>query len=218
VSQKGSSRTICLFVCFDPLVVQVTWCCMKVILSSTAGTIVPIGCLDCDLICFALTRRNATLASLLIDYCSLESLLLITVVTLPARPFPMKGNFYANCFVHFEPYAPKEGKSNYDADLDIPPYLIADSVWHSAWKSDNPRGWKKVGVVSICPSVSQSVGCSCCRGVLEGVGNHDFFICAFFISRSPFQHNVLNAISYPCPPAMCLCACAYVMCQSSNGQ
>jgi len=58
------------------------------------------------------------------------------------RPFPMIGNFFANCFIHFEPYQPIEGESSYDPKSDIPPYLVPGSLWEQEWKNVNPNGWK----------------------------------------------------------------------------
>lgn len=58
------------------------------------------------------------------------------------RPFPMKGNFFANCFIHFEPYEAIDGTSTYDPTKDIPPYLISGSVFEKEWKSAYPLGWK----------------------------------------------------------------------------
>ena len=65
------------------------------------------------------------------------------------RPFPMKGNFFANCFIHFEPYEAIDGTSTYDPTKDIPPYLISGSVFEKEWKSAYPLGWKGV---SLCRS------------------------------------------------------------------
>ena len=62
------------------------------------------------------------------------------------RPFPMIGNFFANCFIHFEPYAPLEGEAH-DPNSDIPPYIVEDSVWENEWKIANPDGWKFVSIV-----------------------------------------------------------------------
>ena len=59
------------------------------------------------------------------------------------RPFPLRGNFYANCFVHFEPIAPIDGSSKYDPTIDLPPYLIPGSAWETEWRKEN-KGWKKV--------------------------------------------------------------------------
>ena len=63
------------------------------------------------------------------------------------RPFPLKGKFYANIFIHFEP----TGRPLYDysgAYLDTldefyPPYLLPDSPEQANWKSRNPQGWNK---------------------------------------------------------------------------
>lgn len=60
----------------------------------------------------------------------------------------MIGNFFANCFVHFEPHGPIEGESLDDA-LDLPPYLIEGSAWERDWKRANPNGWKGLGSVSF---------------------------------------------------------------------
>jgi hypothetical protein len=56
----------------------------------------------------------------------------------------MIGNFFANCFIHFEPYEPIDGESLYDPEADIPPYLVTGSAWEMNWKADNPGGWKGV--------------------------------------------------------------------------
>ena len=60
------------------------------------------------------------------------------------RPFPMRGNYFANCFIHYEPIEPLEGESLYNPALDIPPYLIPDSKWMFKWKQMYPEGWKQV--------------------------------------------------------------------------
>ena len=77
------------------------------------------------------------------------------------RPFPMRGNYFANCFIHYEPYAPKisssksksasnnnnEPEKEDDDDDDdndnilIPPYLVPGSAWEKQWKQQNPDGW-----------------------------------------------------------------------------
>lgn len=58
------------------------------------------------------------------------------------RPFPMKGNFFANCFIHFEPLEPIEGESLYDPELDIPPYILSGTQLAKTWIGKNPEGWK----------------------------------------------------------------------------
>jgi hypothetical protein len=63
------------------------------------------------------------------------------------RPFPLKGRYFANIFIHFEPtgrplYRDPDYKSDWDGDL--PPYLIPDSPWEDTWHKRNPFGWDKV--------------------------------------------------------------------------
>ncbi|KAL3943133.1 MAG: hypothetical protein SGBAC_002782 [Bacillariaceae sp.] len=60
------------------------------------------------------------------------------------RPFPLKGNFYANVFIHFEP----TGEHLYDSAWDnqddfFPPYIVPDSPEIDNWARRNPSGWKK---------------------------------------------------------------------------
>jgi prolyl 4-hydroxylase len=55
------------------------------------------------------------------------------------RPFPFKGKFFANVFVHFEPQGPLDEESTYDED--IPPYLVPGSKWEDIWWELNPNGW-----------------------------------------------------------------------------
>ena len=63
------------------------------------------------------------------------------------RPFPMKGKYYANIFVHFEPLGPPRDApsmtNNNNTDVTYPPYLIPDSSWAPDWRKDNPQGWKQ---------------------------------------------------------------------------
>jgi len=57
------------------------------------------------------------------------------------RPFPMRGKYYANTFIHFSPLGPPPGVSP-STDTSLPPYLIPDSSWIPEWKAKNPNGWK----------------------------------------------------------------------------
>jgi prolyl 4-hydroxylase len=61
------------------------------------------------------------------------------------RPFPLKGRFYANIFIHFEPTGRPKNFDNYDyvEDMDdfFPPYLLPNSPWSDDWKRRNPTGW-----------------------------------------------------------------------------
>jgi prolyl 4-hydroxylase len=63
------------------------------------------------------------------------------------RPFPLKGRFFANIFIHFEP----TGRTLGDQTLDylntlpefLPPYILPDSPEVESWTSKNPHGWNK---------------------------------------------------------------------------
>lgn len=60
------------------------------------------------------------------------------------RPFPLKGRFYANIFVHFEPLGPPTTSTvpyEYGQENPLPPYLIQDSPWTEEWRSLFPQGW-----------------------------------------------------------------------------
>lgn len=63
------------------------------------------------------------------------------------RPFPLKGRYFANIFIHFEPTGRKLGDTSNDYldELDgfFPPYLLPNSPESDHWKSDNPEGWSK---------------------------------------------------------------------------
>jgi prolyl 4-hydroxylase len=69
------------------------------------------------------------------------------------RPFPLKGRFYANIFIHFEPTGRRLGDHSlkYLEELDefYPPYLAKDSPELSSWKSKNPGGWKRPAPASM---------------------------------------------------------------------
>ena len=57
---------------------------------------------------------------------------------LHGRPFPLKGRFMANVFIHFEPIQKMGGEMEYTGDL--PPYLIQGSPEEARWRSNNPNG------------------------------------------------------------------------------
>ena len=63
------------------------------------------------------------------------------------RPFPMKGRFFANIFIHFEPTGrPLHATSDdYMKEIDdfLPPYLLPGSPESARWTTQNPGGWKK---------------------------------------------------------------------------
>jgi prolyl 4-hydroxylase len=62
------------------------------------------------------------------------------------RPFPLKGRYYANIFIHFEPTGRKlsHHSDDYKNDLDdfLPPYILPNSPEVENWISRNPHGWK----------------------------------------------------------------------------
>jgi prolyl 4-hydroxylase len=61
------------------------------------------------------------------------------------RPFPLKGRYYANIFIHFEPVDSFEGREFVnEVDPDLPPYVLPDSPGAATWKVENPQGWSKV--------------------------------------------------------------------------
>ena len=55
------------------------------------------------------------------------------------RPFPLKGRFMANVFIHFEPIGSADSEQNYGT-TDIPPYVIPGSIEEGNWKARNPNG------------------------------------------------------------------------------
>lgn len=70
------------------------------------------------------------------------------------RPFPLKGNYYANVFVHYEVigsksedgeiYLDEGGRESREAGL--PPYIIPGSHWADEWLGKNRKGWQLVRV------------------------------------------------------------------------
>jgi len=58
---------------------------------------------------------------------------------LHGRPFPLKGRFMANVFVHFEPIG-KMGEASIKQG-DLPPYVIPGSPQDPVWREANPGGW-----------------------------------------------------------------------------
>ncbi|CAB9496500.1 Ankyrin Repeat [Seminavis robusta] len=61
-----------------------------------------------------------------------------------SRPFPLKGRFMSNIFVHFEPVGPISDPSTNRRLFrgDLPPYLIPGSEEEDNWRRANPNGWK----------------------------------------------------------------------------
>jgi len=78
---------------------------------------------------------------------------------LHGRPFPMRGNHYANIFVHFEPlgyHRREDGHDNYfsqeemhlhketleSKEQGLPPYVLPNSPWSKQWRESNSDGWE----------------------------------------------------------------------------
>eukprot|EP00531_Pseudo-nitzschia_arenysensis_P015867 CAMPEP_0116145046 /NCGR_PEP_ID=MMETSP0329-20121206/16360_1 /TAXON_ID=697910 /ORGANISM="Pseudo-nitzschia arenysensis, Strain B593" /LENGTH=370 /DNA_ID=CAMNT_0003640577 /DNA_START=113 /DNA_END=1222 /DNA_ORIENTATION=+ len=63
------------------------------------------------------------------------------------RPFPLKGRYYANIFIHFEPFdgwdAARDETNLGDNTGDLPPYIIPGSPEESNYRQQNPNGWFK---------------------------------------------------------------------------
>ena len=63
------------------------------------------------------------------------------------RPFPLRGRFYANIFIHFEPYDgwddARDKTKLGDNTGDLPPYILPGSPEEKRYREDNPNGWFK---------------------------------------------------------------------------
>lgn len=75
------------------------------------------------------------------------------------RPFPLKGRFYANVFIHFEPFdgwesARQESKLG-NPNGDIPPYILPGSPEEKYFKAENPNGWSKFFAEGDEPPVAE---------------------------------------------------------------
>ena len=57
-----------------------------------------------------------------------------------SRPFPLKGRFMSNIFIHFEPVQKVGGAIEYTGDL--PPYVLPGSLEEQNWRRSNPNGHK----------------------------------------------------------------------------
>jgi prolyl 4-hydroxylase len=67
----------------------------------------------------------------------------------------MKGRYFANIFVHFEPIGSfRKDKNDFTTEnkfskeslesilAGLPPYVVPGSPWESEWRTKNPEGWK----------------------------------------------------------------------------
>jgi len=62
------------------------------------------------------------------------------------RPFPLKGRYMANVFIHFEPiesWGEGKGKESEGDNPNVPPYILPGSPGEKAFLRDFPNGWSK---------------------------------------------------------------------------
>jgi prolyl 4-hydroxylase len=66
---------------------------------------------------------------------------------LHGRPFPLKGRYMANVFVHFEAVGPLGGNEDEvtNDESDLPPYLIPNSPEENFWRQEHPEGYQRHG-------------------------------------------------------------------------
>uniref|UniRef100_A0A7S2A5Z6 Fe2OG dioxygenase domain-containing protein n=1 Tax=Trieres chinensis TaxID=1514140 RepID=A0A7S2A5Z6_TRICV len=83
---------------------------------------------------------------------------------LHGRPFPLKGRFYANIFIHFEPVghslrhgvepdhahvdekyrrASSAGHGGHENLAELPPYVMDNTEEANNWRRSHPKGWEK---------------------------------------------------------------------------
>mmetsp|Transcript_4822 Transcript_4822/g.7426 ORF Transcript_4822/g.7426 Transcript_4822/m.7426 type:complete len:477 (-) Transcript_4822:58-1488(-) len=119
---------------------------------------------------------------------------------LHGRPFPLKGRYYANVFIHFEPeghslrHNAKVGNANVDekykkdsekglggheADQNgLPPYIIPGSPEESNWRRQHPKSRTKEKVKSFqtgtttAHMAAQEGDLEALRTLVEGGGDH----------------------------------------------
>ena len=84
---------------------------------------------------------------------------------LHGRPFPLKGRFMANVFIHFEPIQEIGGQMEYTGEL--PPYLIPGSPEEANWRRGNPNGHKLMGSEQNFATGSTEAHHHALRGDLE---------------------------------------------------
>jgi hypothetical protein len=63
------------------------------------------------------------------------------------RPFPLKGRFFANIFIHFEPTGRHVYHRSDDPEKEImnnlAPYILPGSPEEENWRKRNPHGWRQ---------------------------------------------------------------------------
>lgn len=57
---------------------------------------------------------------------------------LHGRPFPLKGRFMANVFIHFEPTGPINGQMEFNGVF--PPYVVDGTDEAERWRASHPNG------------------------------------------------------------------------------
>ena len=72
------------------------------------------------------------------------------------RPFPLKGRYFANIFIHFEPTGERLDGTRMEVDDFYPPYLQPNSPWLENWSQQNPSGWKKTSPSAASPGVPKA--------------------------------------------------------------
>ncbi|CAB9496503.1 Ankyrin Repeat [Seminavis robusta] len=73
---------------------------------------------------------------------------------LHGRPFPLKGRYFANIFVHFEPIG-KLGEASIP-EGGLPPYVIPGSPQEPVWRNENPDGWKLMQTEEITAGATEA--------------------------------------------------------------
>ena len=63
------------------------------------------------------------------------------------RPFPLKGKYFANIFIHFEPTGRhvyhRADQPEPEIDNDLAPYILRGSPEEENWRQKHPHGWRQ---------------------------------------------------------------------------
>ena len=65
------------------------------------------------------------------------------------RPFALKGKFFANVFVHFEPIGSVDFTDDLPGEKGLPSYIIEGSTSEANYWKASPNGWKTLDITSI---------------------------------------------------------------------
>jgi len=75
------------------------------------------------------------------------------------RPFPMKGRYFANVFIHFEPFDgwdTARGETQLgDNNGDLPPYILPGTRMEQEFRKEFPNGWSKFYAEGEEPPVNE---------------------------------------------------------------